>query len=681
MKTSLLCLGLASILVGTASAQSPQALYELSNAPRKNVTVGKDFFTPPPAGIQAPLRKTENSTQAIQFTNMYRCDYLPYFETANGNSVFVYEPASKTTALVRANRVFANNSLTGGVLRMYTTSDNGATWNETEVLNEPGKLVFFPNLGIVNPQGAATKFDDLVWTVFGGLYEKSGDEWPLNGSLGVFKPTSGQFEFPMAGPDNAPSDMGWSIVNDMISMNAPNPSVYLVSRLRKTNDNGPSQYGTTGTWGYDFDAEDFTTNTIPDAWSIGQFVTPDPPNLNSTLNTSPLLSSDADGKLYMAGNLIFTSEAGKRVPAVSMSEDQGVTWSDFVKMPSALLDEYMTSRGWNNINSYGTYDGDAFVVTGPNKWSFFCRVGTIESNQWAGRDIVEARYDNGTWTLNKVAELVGFPIEFQRQDSISNLAGQYEFIPSYEINQMGCELEAAITADGKDLLVKWIDDNPELVDSGFTQKAFYKNSAGTWIEDELKAMVATDIFMANKPVDGSTWSTPLNMTNDRVYDHGTRIPRVIESLTNVPLLTLKGIAKSELNDQYPWSAGLKALPDMILDATTDFRAPNAVRTAFINSKSVSDVKDEAHFTFRVNSVSPNPATNEAELAFTMDVPGSVSVGVFTNTGMKVASVYNGMLQPGLHGMTINTEAIANGTYYIVLNVGSQRITRPLVVVR
>jgi hypothetical protein len=384
----------------------------------------------------------------------------------------------------------------------------------------------------------------------------------------------------------------------------------------------------------------------------------------------------------MAINSIFTADPTTRVPSVSTSEDQGATWSAFTKMPAGVLETYRVSRGWDAITAFRPYDMDAFVVTDPDQWSYFYRVADygLAGNTLSAIDLVEAKYNNGTWTMTKIADISGIPIEFTRQDSLSDIEGEFAWIPSYAATSLGNEVEVAITADGQNLLVKWIDENPMYIDSGFTQRIVYRNNAGTWVEDQLTSFTATDLYVAHRPVNGGTWSVPNNLTDDRAYDHGTRIPPVIPSLQTVPLITLKTIDKSEYNAQYPYLPAINQLQNMVMDAHVDYRTPNTVRTAFFSATAVS-VQEEAKYTFRVNSVSPNPATSEAELTFTMDVPGNVSVDVYSTTGTQVANAFTGRMDAGIHGMTINTADLANGSYYVALNIGTQRVTRQLVVIR
>ncbi len=682
MRASLLCFGLIG-LVGTCVVEAQVTKTMLAQMPHvERFDLARNLNEPPAATILATGKSVEG-TQALTYTNMYRTDFYPSWEILNENKVFWYDPKTNATLLLRSNRVFDNSGfLTGGQLRAYITTDNGANWSETELFNEAGRFLGFPNMGLVNPENSGTSVANLNWILFCSNYQKSGTDWNRNGQYGIFAPSSGVFTYEMPAPEIAPPDMDWSIYGDMLSVNEPVPAIYHVSRLNKAVDNGPTQYGVYGMWGYDFIADDFTNNGVPTAWDNSQFQTPNPPNLNSTLNSSPKFGADKDGKLYMAVNNIFVSEPDARVPAVSTSIDQGVTWSAFSRMPANLLESYRTTQGWGSVVAFRPYDQDGFVVTGPDQFSYFYRLADYGSDgqSLTSVHLVEARYDDGTWTLTKVADINGIPLEFIRQDSLSEQISEYAWVVAYSAGSLGNEVEVAITADGQNLLLKWMDENPAFIDSGFVQPIVYQNQSGSWIQDQITSMTATDVYYSYRAVNSSSWSTPVNLTNDRTYDHGTRIPPVIESLESVPLVTLKTITKSEYNQQYPYLPALNQLPDMVLDAHVDYRTPPAVRTSFFNAINPSSVQ-ETSYPFHVNAITPNPAQDDAELSFTMDHAGLVSVDVYSVTGELITHAFDGMLDAGMHGRIVNTSSLATGSYYVTLTIDGKRLSKTLAVVR
>lgn len=677
MRTSLLRLGAVALLAcGTLSAQ-----VQMNNTTRSSITdvpnVGK-AITERPATVRADKSATP-MTQALTYSALWRSDFYPFFETFTASKVFLYEPGTDAIFIVRNNRTFDQTSgqLTGGQVRVYSSTDNGANWGEAEIYNQLGTVFAMPNMAIVNPGGSATSVADLQWTVYGLTYDETAN-WARTSQSGIFKTSGDPFSFPMEGPEqNNNQGFTWN-EGDMLGVSGDNPAVYFAGML---GNSGGGQYGTYGMWGFDFAAEDFTASTIPAQWTATQFRNPN--NVNSTFNSQMRMGADSDGKLYTCVNNLFADDENNRVPAFSTSEDQGATWTNFSRMPMSAFDAYKTQHGWDNIQIYRPYDMEALVVTGSNEFSYFFRVARVAENQVANLDIVEAKYKSGTWTLNRVAELNGFPLIFRRQDSISDLSGQYAWIPQYDINSLGHEIEAAITADGEDILVKWIDENPALgyQQLGKTQSAwFFSQTTNTWNETQFDSMLTTDVYYAHRKVTSSSWTPATNLTNDHSYDHGTRIPPVIPSLTSVPFLSLKTIAKNEYNAQYPYLPAIQQLPDLILDASADYRTPNTVQYASFNA-TLTSVNESETYNFRFNTVSPNPASNEAEVAFTTEVGSKVMVDVYSTNGSRIATVFNGMLDAGIHALTIDASTYASGTYYVALTVGGQRLTQPLVIVK
>lgn len=672
MRTSLLRLGaVALVACGTLSAQNLRVVH--TNPSTKGLLNVGAAITQQPVPLKA-TKVAGDETQALTYTRMWYTDFYPSFESYTSNKVFLYDPGTNGLFIVRNNRTFTEaGALEGGQVRVYASTDNGSNWTETEVLNTPGSVFALPNFAVVN-QGV-TSVADLNWTIYGWTYDQS-NQYRRTSQAGIFKTSGDPFSFVMEGPDE-PGGNGYNWnAGDMIGVAGDAPAVYHAGLL----GNGTSgQYGTYGVWGFDYVNEDFVTSRIPSSWDVTQFRPSGNPD--QSYNSAMRIGADVDGRLYAVVNNLFADNQNTRIPAVSMSEDQGTTWSAFNRMPQSAFDAYMTQYGWDNITIYRPYDMEAFVVTGVNQFSYFFRVARVANNNVANLDIVEASYRNGAWTLNRVAELNGFPLEFARQDTASDLIGEFAWVPYFTLTSQGHEIEAALTADGKDILVKWIDENPSLGYVKFSSPLtlYFENQSNT--ATQLDSMLTTDVYYAHRPVSGTTWSAPVNVTNDMAYDHGTRIPPVIPGLNRVPFLTLNTIAKQDYNTQYPYLPAIQQLPDIVLDASVDYRTPNMLQYAWFDATTTSVEEEAETFNFRFNAVSPNPASNEAEVAFTTDAASKVMVEVFSTNGTRMATVLNSELGAGIHALTIDASNYASGTYYVALTVGGQRLTQPLVIVK
>ncbi|KAB2894072.1 MAG: hypothetical protein OKBPIBMD_02155 [Chlorobi bacterium] len=685
MKLSLHVLG--GLLLAATVLQAQQTFKLFTNPEADNqrplFRTMETNITIPPAEVPVISAKSGSEVQALTYTAMYGTDFYPSWE-AGDNTVFLYDHATNATFLFRPRRVFnPSGQLTGGRIDAYITTDDGANWATMELYNKPDRFLTFPRVGLVNANNAQTDPSKLEYIVFCSSFEKRGAEWPLIGGFGLFFPASGAFDYEMVQPENAPADLGWATTGSIVSVSSPNPGVYYADLLDKKDQNGSSQWGAYGTWGYDFEVNDFTASTMPDAWRISQFRVPSPTNLNSRMNSETSLDADADGKLYMVVNNILTSNPEVRVPMVSTSEDQGSTWTEFTVMPEALFSDYQQTQGWGSVVIFRQYDSYELLVTGRNRFSYFLRLADygVNRDSLTNLHIVEVGYDNGAWSLTKVADLNGIPLEFFRQDSASGGAQTPNWIPSYQVNPRGHEIQAALTADGQNILLKWIDENPDLLEDGFSQIALFNAGGSTFTENEITGLFYTDIYFCHRPVNSSAWSSKVNITNDRVYDHGTLLPPVIKSLESVPIVNLLGFKKNTIPAQSTWRAPLSNLPEVILNATVDYRTPNVVQTAFFNALNPSSVNEQTAPAFHINTIAPNPATTAAEVTFTMDQPAPVRVEVYNVNGELVHTAYTGSLDAGIHGISVSTDSLPAGAYAVAITVGSKRSTQMLSVVR
>ncbi|NQW29096.1 MAG: T9SS type A sorting domain-containing protein [Ignavibacteria bacterium] len=631
---------------------------------------------------QPPLRidgyKAVNQTQVVNYRNLYGMDLDASFELYNANRNFEYDPISKSLVLARNVRTITGGSLVGGKASLLVSTDMGSTFTELEVYNKTGSLIAMPSVSLVNidnQQDAAT----LNWCLSGQTYVSP--NWSA-GPIGlVFKTVTDIYDFTSEGPDvnNGPSNQ-WSRLGDQIGISGANPACAYAGLLRVSST---GQYGTYGQWTFDFLTEDFTSSQSPTKWASSVFRNPGA--LTSSYNGRINIGADANGTQYAVVNNFFADDQDNRVPAVSISENQGKTWSDFNRMPVNLFDSYIATHRLNKDGVFSAYSVNSLVVTGNKKFSYFFRIFTLNDaqDQYASVDIAEAKYDNGTWTLTRVAELNGFPLEFGQHDSASTAdGGASGYTPYYQWNSQGHEIQSAITADGSSILVKWVDENSiiGLVPLEKTQKALFYSNGRLAGESQIDSMTPTDVYYTYREVNGGTWNTKVNITNDLSYDKGTHIPSIIPSLTEVPILTCKTVAKSQLgNSQY--KAAIEALPDMILDASIDFWTPNIVQVGMFNAINPSSVNEVTHYNFNLNSVFPNPASAEAEITFTMDQPGNVVVELFNAMGSKVATVINRPMDAGMHGTVLDATNLSAGSYHVSLSVGGNRVTRSLVVIR
>jgi len=88
----------------------------------------------------------------------------------------------------------------------------------------------------------------------------------------------------------------------------------------------------------------------------------------------------------------------------------------------------------------------------------------------------------------------------------------------------------------------------------------------------------------------------------------------------------------------------------------------------IEKKPIANIQD-----FQLNSNYPNPFNPETVISYQLLKTGNVNLVVFNITGKRVATLFSGKQQAGLHKTTFNGANLASGIYFYLLetNTGSQ----------
>ena len=77
-------------------------------------------------------------------------------------------------------------------------------------------------------------------------------------------------------------------------------------------------------------------------------------------------------------------------------------------------------------------------------------------------------------------------------------------------------------------------------------------------------------------------------------------------------------------------------------------------------------------------VYPNPFKEEFEVEFTLDNEEFISIDIFDVSGRKVKSLYNGLLNSGVHNLDIDASDIAKGSYFIELKLNDSSFRKIII---
>ncbi len=92
-----------------------------------------------------------------------------------------------------------------------------------------------------------------------------------------------------------------------------------------------------------------------------------------------------------------------------------------------------------------------------------------------------------------------------------------------------------------------------------------------------------------------------------------------------------------------------------------------------NSSSTNEVN--------INGVYPNPASDKANIDFTLSASGNVTIDIYNVYGKLVANVFNSFINDGFNSVNFNTKDLPTGVYFITLRTANESITKQLNVIR
>ncbi len=586
-------------------------------------------------------------------------------------SPFVYDPVSGIMMIVGCDRNVANNAITNFPVYLNYSTNGGTSWAGVNLFDEQGFGGLLPSIAVHNYNDAAS-IGALPFTVVGRLAENSGGEWPWNGDLVLFpNKEGGNIEFvQVVNPEENNPSFGqmWGSMKLHPLIIDTDALVFGAGTLSPLDG---FQYGSYGFFGWHFNQEDVFASEIPTSWSLNQFR-----QSQSTQNSfqGPIeLGLDNREALYAGVINFFFDDQENRTPGFSKLDAIGSSWGEFVKMPHSIAMSYAQSFGYDNLYQLNPYAMFEFIVYGPDNVGFIFPAGLALGQQFEEVHLVEAYYKNGSWGIRKIADMNSFtPLSLIVSSAFSTSEDWvYEVID----NPIGHEIQAAITADGQNIIIKWIDLNE---DATYTinppHRVTTTNNDNEEVETTISEVIWSDVFMVYKGINEDNWSEPKNVTNDINENYrSTWMTDVVPSINKVPLIHHR--TPDVTNTMHPTYGTPRALEKMIIDLFPYVMYSEIDVTGIINSQ------EEENYSFNLGDAYPNPAENVTEIPFTLDEPGYVKIELFDAMGRKVMDLFENYLGTGFQGINVNTSELSTGSYYYTMTVNGQRLTKALKVVK
>jgi len=322
-------------------------------------------------------------------------------------------------------------------------------------------------------------------------------------------------------------------------------------------------------------------------------------------------------------------------------------------------------------------------IRGVDDFSFFTRLYIFNSNDDevpARFFIMDMRYNKGTWSINPVQELESFgATTFSQHSSTINNADKVDLVINPAINNSyGNLLKMSRTADGKNLVLYWIDIVPDKY-RAFPPFNVYQDItdplSGTTSEQlaPIDTLAVTDIFAKVYDIENDTWGDSMNITGDDDLEYLYNVPQIIKSTEEAIILTYE----SDKTVNSPLTA-----PEAMVEVFTG-RIPNLLVDVFNVNEPLNSVENELSFYVELGDAFPNPAVNAnlVSISFELEEPSMISISMFDQMGNKVANVYNQFASKGFQALNADISNLSSGTYYYQLDVQGHTFTKKLVVVK
>jgi hypothetical protein len=676
MKKSLLLVVFSMLSVaGTAQKFENVLRYGLNHQPKFEDRALNLFQ--PAEQLALPESEKGNTVQAfapvlnLSFGNPIFGYYIP------GNIPIVYEPNVNSVFLI-FNEQTGNGNDIGVNCKIYQTATGLKSFSSSfKVMTSFGSdYLGMPQLAVMNPEKTKNA-DGLHYLMIARQYLKASSYMYTAPTMFLKTSPAVADPFPLEGPqdNNAP---GYRFgAGGLVSFSGSDAEGCVMSGVLGA-PNEAVQYGQYGTFVYEATSQE-PQSSIPNAWANSQFRAA--PNTTSSYNGPMYSDIDPDGVVYAACNAIFADDQNNRLISFSKSTNLGKTWSDFTRMPKSTLDNYATSRGQAQAVFVQPYQQDAFIVTGKDQFSYFARVALFDSgDQLQALDIVEFEYNNGNWTTRGISGFADVPTFYVSNDSV-NQSTNYTRMKAFRfMNPMGNELEAARTADGSSVVLKWVDYNTDLgpiIISPAQTILIQDQQTGAISEGTLDTTYATDVFLSSRAIGGGDWSKPSNLTNDKAVDKGTHMPRLVPAIDKIPMISFRPVTKATWPTTSNTGKLVKTLPDEYISRI--YNLWSTVNYSLFSGVTSVENDNMETLNFALNSPAPSPAFDELDVTYSTEQAGHVRITVSNMLGQSIATVVDATVDSGLHGTVFNTAALASGNYILTMSMNGRTTAQSFIV--
>lgn len=335
--------------------------------------------------------------------------------------------------------------------------------------------------------------------------------------------------------------------------------------------------------------------------------------------------------------------------------------------PDTVLTSYEgpTFSGMESDIDVVVGENDTIYVGFQKLWGRPSDGGWYPNGNFTGFYVAMTGDRGDTWEMSPIAANVGFYEGDDDPPEGSELT----------MNFFGPEIDLGFDEAGN-LYAGWLDrprKNPQLAPCG-------RYAA---VNDGAVKDYVTDVFVSRTTNNGASWSWPLNATETPSIDeYEFKMAKAVSSAENGTVYFGYNIAATDRLLASGANSG--SMPDMTRDAYVDM--VNYIWVGYGNDiRNVSGIGGEKSVhtakTFALEQNYPNPFNPETQIEFTASAATHASVDVYSLTGEKVATVFNGQARSGLNKVRFNGSNLAAGIYFYRLTMDGKSAVRKMVLVK
>ena len=538
----------------------------------------------------------------------------------------VYDPATDVLALIHRGDASYGAS---GQLWYNMSRDAGLTWRRVGELNGGSATTCrYPSCAISNPANNSDtsqclfvyaapnlEFAPNTW----GLYTY-GLDYPLGGGVG-----SGTVDNNNMGDNSASAEIWGVPSSDWVNWAA----------TTATTTGGPND-------GRSWRTNDWVTVTTatPPTWTDAA-----PNFINAIAHITGLATSQA---CYYAmqglfdGDTLIAYETGNPFNGgFSKSTNNGATWSQWIRPSPDWMTATGLRRGYDLFDYVqppgGTVSWNSdFSIDGNERAHFFHVVVDSPWTEHDPRGILEV-YETGAnvWSYKWVTQSLNTYTGLGYPGVVSGTA---------YLDQTNNAVTASISSDGQVLGLVWLDAATMAPADSFP-----------------------DIWFSFRRIDGTAWSTPVNLT---------QTPGFAELLLHTsPIMRSNGGNSYTMFIGRSYQSGITSYPPDNGLKTTYFVAPYTFTTTGVAETGQQPAS------FKLEQNYPNPFNPTTSVRYTVASGGLVTLKVYNTLGQEVATLVNGNVAPGEHIATFDATRLSTGVYIYKLTSGNNVETRKMVLLK